>query len=166
MPVLSLSYSQLTLALPLMLNNSRLAMLAVVGWPIAELADKTIASVLNLPDALTRTGESPSLLNGGLDKINPFYWTLALSLGALVEYDTNQVKEKKGKDYILGDAGYDFLGLMPSGTDARRKRQEQELKHGRISMLAIVGFAVQEALYNVPVVNETPIFFHPIGFGL
>jgi len=88
---------------------------------------------------------------------------LAFSFGALAEYDTAQRKEKEGKNYITGDAGYDILGLMPEGSAAQKKRQEQEIKHGRISMMAILGFAIQEALYNVPVVNETPFFFHPFG---
>ena len=52
------------------IKHGRLAMLAVVGWPIAELADKTIATVLGLPDALTKSGESPSILNGGLEKVS------------------------------------------------------------------------------------------------
>jgi hypothetical protein len=29
-------------------------------------------------------------------------------------------------------------------------------------MMAILGFAVQEALYRIPVVAETPAFFQPI----
>lgn len=49
-------------------------MLAVVGWPIAELLDKPIAETLGLPTALTKTGASPSVLNGGLDRIDIAYW--------------------------------------------------------------------------------------------
>ena len=37
----------------------------------------------------------------------------------------------------------------------------KEIKHGRIAMMAILGFAIQEALYNQPVVQETPFFFSP-----
>jgi light-harvesting complex II chlorophyll a/b binding protein 4 len=38
----------------------------------------------------------------------------------------------------------------------------KEIKHGRLAMMAIVGFAVQEALYRTPVVAETPMFFKPM----
>jgi hypothetical protein len=41
---------------------------------------------------------------------------------------------------------------------ARFEMQTKEIKHGRIAMMAIVGFAIQEALYGIPVVNETPFF--------
>jgi len=40
--------------------------------------------------------------------------------------------------------------------------QTKEIKHGRIAMMAVVGFAVQEALYRIPVVAETPFFFQPL----
>lgn len=56
------------------IKHCRLAMLAVVGWPIAELLDKPIAETLGLPTALTKTGASPSVLNGGLDRIDLAYW--------------------------------------------------------------------------------------------
>lgn len=34
-----------------------------------------------------------------------------------------------------------------------------EIKHGRLAMLAVVGYAVQEALYNTAVVDQSPFFF-------
>ena len=146
------------------IKHGRLAMLAVVGWPMAELLDKSIAKLFGLPNLLTKSGESPSILNGGLDKINPFYWAIAFSVGALVEYDAMKKKEADGDKYLVGDCGYDVLSLMPEEAAGKKNRQTSELKHGRTAMMAILGFAVQEALYNVPVVMETPQFFHPIGF--
>ena len=56
------------------IKHCRLAMLAVAGWPIAELLDKKFADAMGLPVLLTKSGESPSVLNGGLEKISPFYW--------------------------------------------------------------------------------------------
>ena len=104
---------------------------------------------------------SPSLLNGGLNKVNPFYWALVISIAALVEYDAGQCKENN-KNYQPGDVGYDVLNLMPTDPSAAKDRRTAELKHGRIAMLAVVGYAAQEALYRVPVTEETPFFFHPI----
>lgn len=46
-------------------KHARLAMLAAVGWPLAELFDGKIAGALGLESALTSTGSSPSVLNGG-----------------------------------------------------------------------------------------------------
>jgi len=144
------------------IKHSRLAMLAAVGWPLAELFDKQIATAVNAPDLLTKTGESPSLLNGGLDKINPAYWVLIVGISGLIEESADIKKKEDGKKYIMGDCGFDPLSFFPEDKIEKMNMQTKELKHGRIAMMAVVGFAVQEALYRVPVVAETPFFFHPI----
>jgi len=144
------------------IKHSRLAMLAVVGWPLAELWDKKIASFLEVDDSLTSTGASPSLLNGGLEKIPVEYWLIVVSIAGIFEIDSQATKEEKGKNYIPGDCGFDPLKLFPEDKKDQFDMQTKEIKHGRIAMMAILGFVVQEALYRTPVVAETPIFFKPI----
>jgi len=144
------------------IKHSRLAMLAVVGWPLAELWDKKIASFLGIEDALTTSGSSPSLLNGGLDKIEPEYWVIVFALAAIFENENKYTKEEKGKSYLAGDCGFDPLKLFPEGKTEQFDMQTKEIKHGRIAMMALLGFVVQEALYSAPVVAETPFFFQPI----
>merc|ERR1712194_407571 len=65
------------------IKHSRLAMLAVIGWPLAELFDKPLADAAGLPTLLTKTGESPSLLNGGLDKVAVSYWVAVTALAGI-----------------------------------------------------------------------------------
>jgi len=137
-------------------------MLAAVGWPLAELFDKPIADAAGLPSLLTKSGESPSLLNGGLDKIDIAYWVAVISLAGIVELENGKAKEEKGKDYQLGDCNFDPLGFYPSDKAGQMAMQTKEIKHGRIAMMAILGFAAQEAIYGIPVVQETPFFFSPI----
>eukprot|EP00536_Pseudo-nitzschia_multiseries_P001187 jgi/Psemu1/234364/estExt_Genewise1.C_140244 len=144
------------------IKHSRLAMLAAVGWPLSELWDKPIADAVGLPTLLTNTGASPSLLNGGLDKVAGAYWVAIISLAGIIELENMKMKEEKGKDYISGDCNFDPLNLMPQDKQGQMAMQTKELKHGRIAMMAIFGFAIQEALYRIPVVAETPFFFHPI----
>lgn len=144
------------------IKHSRLAMLAVVGWPIAELWDKSIADAAGLPSALTKTGASPSLLNGGLEKIDPVYWVAVALLAGIVELANADVKEESGSKYVLGDCGFDPLGFFPANAEAQKAMQTKELKHGRLAMMAILGFVVQEALYRQPVIAETPFFFKPL----
>uniref|UniRef100_A0A7S2HHN0 Plastid light harvesting protein n=1 Tax=Helicotheca tamesis TaxID=374047 RepID=A0A7S2HHN0_9STRA len=144
------------------IKHARLAMLAVVGWPLAELWDQKIASFFGLESALTSTGSSPSLLNGGLDKIEPEYWLIVGAIAAWFELDSKETKEKKGKDYAPGDCGFDPLNLFPEDKAGQFEMQVKEIKHGRIAMMALLGFVVQEALYRTPVTAETPFFFQPI----
>ncbi len=144
------------------IKHARLAMLAVVGWPLAELWDKKIAAVFGMQDALTNTGASPSLLNGGLDKIEPEYWIMVVALAALFENESKETKAEKGNNYVAGDCGFDPLNFFPEDKQAQFEMQTKEIKHGRIAMMAILGFAAQESLYRTPVVAETPAFFQPI----
>ena len=44
----------------------------------------------------------------------------------------------------------------------RKRMQLAEIKHGRLAMIAITAFAVQEYVSKVPVVKETPFFFKPL----
>jgi len=141
------------------IKHSRLAMLAAVGWPLAELWDKNIAEFLGLQDALTSTGASPSLLNGGLDKIEPDYWVIVASIAGLAELSNKEAKDENPKGYSPGDCGFDPLNLMPTDKEGIMAMQTKEIKHGRIAMLAIMEYAVQEALYRSPVTDETPFFF-------
>jgi hypothetical protein len=139
-------------------KHCRLAMLAVIGWPLAELLDKPIADSANLPTLLTKTGEAPSLLNGGLDKVDPLYWIVVILLAGIVELESDKMKEK-GAKYVIGDCG--LSSLLPADAKSIKDLQTKEIKNGRLAMMALVGFVVQEALYGKPVIEQTPFFFHP-----
>lgn len=117
---------------------------------------------MGLPTALTRAGASPSILNGGLEKIDVAYWIAVVALAGIVELENSKVKEEAGKSYVLGDVGFDPLGFFPKDAAGQKAMQTKELKHGRLAMMAILGFVVQEALYRSPVVEKTPFFFHPL----
>jgi len=41
--------------------------------------------------------------------------------------------------------------------------QEADIFNGRLAMLAITGFITQEFYTNTSIINETPIFFKPVG---
>jgi hypothetical protein len=143
------------------IKHSRLAMLAVVGWPLAELWDKPLADAAGLPSLLTNTGESPSLLNGGLDKVDIAYWVAVVSLAGIIELENTKMKEENPKDYLPGDCNFDPLNLMPDDKEGKIAMMTKEIKHGRIAMMAILGFAIQEAVYGSPVVQQTSFFFTP-----
>eukprot|EP00614_Pseudopedinella_elastica_P030955 CAMPEP_0172626064 /NCGR_PEP_ID=MMETSP1068-20121228/147675_1 /TAXON_ID=35684 /ORGANISM="Pseudopedinella elastica, Strain CCMP716" /LENGTH=341 /DNA_ID=CAMNT_0013435567 /DNA_START=180 /DNA_END=1205 /DNA_ORIENTATION=- len=144
------------------LKHGRLAMVAAVGWPLAEAWDSKLAQLLGLPDILASNGGlNPSLLNGGLlDAVNPWYWVGVVLFTAWVE---GVAAEKQrgalvtGDPWLPGDLGFDPLGLYPKDAVGRFRMLGCEVKHGRLAMLAVTGFAFQEALLRTPVIDQ-PIF--------
>mmetsp|Transcript_12044 Transcript_12044/g.18495 ORF Transcript_12044/g.18495 Transcript_12044/m.18495 type:complete len:224 (-) Transcript_12044:1018-1689(-) len=171
----SSSPEQLTYYREAEVKHARLAMLAAVGWPSSELFDQPITKFidaqwsLDLSPMLNENDRVPSLLNGGLDNISPIFWGVCLGLSAAIDlrgvqnarYKT-QFNEADGESYLPGDYGFDPLGLYPSDVEGQRRMQLCEIKHGRLAMLAVTGFAFQEYVSKVGVVDETPFLFHPL----
>jgi Chlorophyll A-B binding protein len=150
-------------------KHARLAMLAAVGWPIAELFDKQLAYAFNLKPLLVFQDRVPSVLNGGLDRTPAIYWAATLGVAFAIESfgllkESNAEKAKVA--YTPGDLGFDPLGLAGATVEDQKFKAEAELFNGRLAMLAITGFAIQEWWTQNSVINETPMFFKPINVVL
>jgi hypothetical protein len=147
------------------IKHARLAMLAAVGWPIAELLDKKLAAAYDLIPLLGIHDRVPSVLNGGLDKVNPAFWAATLGVAAAIE-SLGLLKEANAKaaggKYTPGDLGFDPFELSAITKDGRKYQLEAELFNGRLAMLAITWYALQEFVTNNAVVNETPFLFNPL----
>lgn len=150
-------------------RHSRLAMLAVVGWPLAELLGPNF--MLHGPNHI-----SPSVLNG-FDPLS--FIAVAGILGGFgyFEYQTSlrRVDDKAlGKKHsedmanvwkygVPGDYNFDPLNLYSAfgdSADGRKAMRELEVGHGRWAMVGITAFAAWEALTGHPIV-ENSMFFHP-----
>jgi len=149
------------------IRHSRLAMLAVIGWPMSELL---------APSWMLQNGCAPSVLNG----VNPLsFLAIAGALGAAgyFEYKTafrgsqstpmGKMHEKDmsaiWKYGVPGDYNFDPLGLYSSCGDdfkGRKGLRDVEVSHGRVAMLGITYFAAWEALTGHPIV-ENNMLFHP-----
>ena len=134
---------------------------AAAGWPISEILDKKIAFQLGLVPLLDASDRVPSVLNGGLGKVSPLYWIVCIFFSAAIEF-YGIMKSKTVEGYTPGDLGFDPLGLLPEDEKGKKRMQLAEIKHGRLAMIAVVAFAIQEAVSNTGVVHETPFFFFPI----
>jgi len=145
------------------IKHGRLAMLAVIGIPAAELWDRSLANAIGLPSLLTEKNLSPSLLGGGLGEVNPKFWGMLVCGSGVIELENIKMKlDVKKEKYEPGDCNFDPLKLLPEDKEERKNMYTKELKHGRIAMVAVLGYVVQETLYQSPIVAQTPFFFHPL----
>jgi len=145
------------------IKHSRLAMLAAAGWPLSELLDKKIANTMHLTPLLDAQDRVPSPLNGGLGQVSPIYWIMCLGFTAVIDVYGTIEAGKKNTGYSPGDFGFDPLGLYPEEVEGQKRMKLAEIKHGRLAMIAVTGFAVQEYVSNMGVIDETPFFFSPIS---
>ena len=90
----------------------------------------------------------------------PFYIVAAAI--DLKGIQNTRYNDNEDSTYIIGDYNFDPLGLYPIDDDGKQRMQLAEIKHGRLSMIAITAFAVQEFVSKVGVVDETPMFFKPL----
>jgi hypothetical protein len=144
-------------------KHSRLAMLAAVGWPVSELSDRTIASYFNAPTTLDEGDRVPSVLNGGLDRIDPRFWGFCLGLTAAIDLYGVSKSRRGNKEYFPGNIGFDPLGLFPAHKQGQENMKLAEIKHGRTAMVGVVGYVVEEYVTKMAVVDDTPALFQPIS---
>lgn len=143
------------------IRHSRLAMLAAAGWPLSELFNKKISALTSMTPVVDASDRAPSVLNGGLGKVPVAYWIACVVGTAAIEaYTLTKVNEK---GYYPGKLGFDPLGLYGTDSETRKRMELAEIKNGRLAMIAITAFAVQEFVYKLGVVDETPLFFKPLG---
>ena len=138
------------------IKHARLAMLGVAGWLSAELLHGPIAQAFNLPTMLASSERVPSILNDGLvHAAFPAFWIGTIALAAVIEI-SESVEENTSMKLDPADMGFDPLGL--GGTTRKEKffMKEAELFYGRLGILAITGFAVQEFFLHTAVVNQMP----------
>ena len=146
-------------------KHARLAMLAAAGWPVAELFDRPLAKVFNMQPVVDEAGRSPSILNGGLEKVSPVFWISILGTAFVIDMIQINKANADDPDYFPGNLGWDPLGIYPKDEAGQRAMQAREIRNGRLAMIAITAFAAQEFVTSSGVVEETPAFFKPF-FGM
>merc|ERR1711939_508973 len=118
-------------------KHARLAMLAAFGWPVSE--------VTNFGNLLNGDGRAPSLLNGGLGNVNGLYWAAVVGLAVYWEGQGLDKQFGKKDDYLPGMLGFDPLGMDSQGM------RNAEITNGRVAMIAITAFALEEAITKAPI---------------
>lgn len=132
------------------IKHGRFAMLGSVGWPMAEMVHPYLSNLMNKDSLLTSGGKVPSLLNGGLDKINPVFFMAIIVLSATLE--SMNINKNYNVDSIPGDLEFDPLKLYSTkSVKTKRELELKELNNGRLAMIAITYFAISEFITNTPI---------------
>merc|ERR1719375_575174 len=145
------------------IKHARLGMLAAVAYPVQEKLEPILAKAFNLPDELKETlGRSPSIVNGGLEQGEiPLALVLFLAGGAIVEYLTNKLKKEQGSSYVPGDVGLPYVNA--ASVEQQALRQLQELQLGRLAMVSVLVYVIEESVFKTSILRETVAIFQELA---
>jgi len=129
------------------LKHGRVAMLAALGFPVAEQFHPLFA-----------TDDAPSFSAFQQTPLQTF-WPVVVGVIAVIEvfsvftFENPASRDADGnpaqpwtikKDHVAGDLGFDPLGLKPTDAAGLAEMQTKELNNGRLAMIAIAGMVGQE----------------------
>jgi len=120
------------------LKHGRVCMLATVGFATQELFHP-----INWGGAVI---DKPSLFQFQETELKSFWPVAVIALGAL-EYAGGQRNTGDGElpdGLEPGDLGWDPLGLKPDDPEEFEKLQNNEILHGRLSMISLLGQVSEE----------------------
>ena len=124
------------------IKHGRFAMLAAVAYPLQENLHPIIATKLDLPNKLSSQNISPSLVNGNFDMPS---FVLFLALASFLEITKTSTTFPADYDWRItkyDDETPEFFAL-----------QNGEIWNGRLAMIAVVGYVVQEFISKMPVIS-------------
>ena len=125
--------------------------------PFSELFHPYLSDITHRTNLLSDNNKVPSILNGGLEKINPVFFMAIIIFTTTIE---SMELYRTDKNYIPGDLNFDPLNFYKKNKTAFKKefRTKKELNNGRLAMLAITYFAINEYFTNNPIIKNTPFF--------
>jgi hypothetical protein len=140
---------------PVELALGRVAMLAAVGYPAAELYHDDIAAALHLPNRLGPNGQAPTLLNNGV--FSPIAEVACLlgvwGIGVAAVQSAYPHKEDGTKLDAVNPQPLRLPYLSPM---LKSILNEVQRINGRVAMLALVVMIGQETITGQPVVGALP----------
>lgn len=137
------------------LKHARIAMIAAVGWPLAELFHTKIASLYGIRPLLMYGDRVPSILNGGLAHAIEPCWPLmaaVLALASVVEIFDDYYRRETNTDSFMNEkrvgANDQYLALS-------------EIKNGRLAMIAVTFYAFQEVFTGYGIIPQIIAWMQP-----
>jgi len=124
------------------LKHCRVAMLAALGFPLAEQFHPLFA-----------TDDAPSFSAFQQTPLQTFWGAVVFVIAIPEIYSVFSFQSPAGNepwsirlDHQAGDLGFDPLGLKPTDPKELAEMQTKELNNGRLAMIAIAGMVVQEGI--------------------
>nr|Q03965.1 RecName: Full=Chlorophyll a-b binding protein LI818, chloroplastic; Flags: Precursor [Chlamydomonas moewusii]CAA43128.1 L1818 [Chlamydomonas moewusii] len=128
------------------ITHGRVAMLAALGFVVGEQLE-------DFPAFFNFDGHITGQAIKQFDQVQQGFWEpLLIAIGLAESYRVslgwatptgtgfNNLKD----EYDLGNLYFDPLGLKPEDPEELRELQTKELNNGRLAMIAIAGFVLQE----------------------
>mmetsp|Transcript_20446 Transcript_20446/g.25163 ORF Transcript_20446/g.25163 Transcript_20446/m.25163 type:complete len:518 (-) Transcript_20446:191-1744(-) len=139
------------------IRHGRLAMLAAILWPLQEIMDRLL-----IPNSFGKT----TFVYGGatLPFISLFMTLVMLLLGYLDIYAAAIKDNESGDAFLPGECFWDPLKMLDGAPDLMKKNmQERELNNGRIAMMTVLMYFIQEAVTYQPLISLpwNQILFEP-----
>jgi len=124
------------------LKHCRVAMLAALGFPLAEQFHPLFGGDIDTP-SFAAFQQTP------LQQ----FWPIVVFAIAIPEIYSVFTFNEQGdepwtirSDHVAGDFGFDPLSLKPEDPAELKEMQTKELNNGRLAMMAIAGMVAQEAV--------------------
>jgi len=132
------------------LKHCRVAMLAALGFPLAEVFHPLFGGGIDVP-SFYAFQQTP---------LQTFWGVVVLVLGIFEVFSVFTFQQPASRqpdgsptqpwtirlDHTPGDLGFDPLGLKPTDPAELLAMQNKELNNGRLAMIAIAGMIVQEGV--------------------
>merc|ERR1719247_726209 len=131
------------------LKHARVAMLAAIGFPIAEQFHPLFA-----------TDDAPSFSAFQQTPLQTFWPAVVFAIAVVEVFSVFQFQNPASgladgspaqpwtmkDDHVPGDLGFDPLGLKPEDPKELFELQTKELNNGRLAMIGIAGMVAQEGV--------------------